>query len=249
MKYSKKLNGYWEEGYHYYFEIRNNTFTLRDAGKRIVFTTKIEYDARALESGERTELRIGETALAKNYKGEPMWYITGMWYENDTIHMDTHYTITGDSSYDLHRVDHDPFYNYLILDKKYLPKLKGDWIEWRKDGKRTAVLSFKGDRVSYKYDGSELSSAKIHVIAYRSSPDVVFINDADLTVSGVMMFSRLDIKPDMITGYEMVCDADMPLSVFARADMIDKIQIPAEAMRPIRNTMEYDPEMHATAED
>ena len=31
MKYSDKLNGYWEEGYHYYFDIRDGSFELRDA--------------------------------------------------------------------------------------------------------------------------------------------------------------------------------------------------------------------------
>lgn len=69
----------------------------------------------------------------------------------------------------------------------------------------------------------------------------MFINDADLTVSGILMFSRLDVAPDMISGYEMVCDADMPLSVFVRKEMLGKIEIPGEAKRPIRNTMIYEP--------
>ena len=82
MRYSDKLNGYWEEGYHYYFDIRKNKFTLRDASKKVKFETWIKYDAKRLESGERTELQIGEKMLATTYKGEPMWYITGLYYEN-----------------------------------------------------------------------------------------------------------------------------------------------------------------------
>ena len=29
MKYSDKLNGFWEEGYHYYIEIRDGRMTVR----------------------------------------------------------------------------------------------------------------------------------------------------------------------------------------------------------------------------
>lgn len=242
MKYSDKLNGYWEEGYHYYFDIRDGSFELRDAGKRVVFKTEIEYDADALERGEKTELKIGETTLAKTYKGEPMWYITALWYEDGQIHMDTHYTITGDDHYVMKKVDHDPFYNYLIRDDEYLKSLQGEWIEWRKDGKIKSKLMIKDNRISYMFDDSELDSANFHAVSYRSSPDRVFLNNEDLTVSGILMFSSLDVKPDMISGYEIICDAQPPLSVFIRRDDLGKIQIPEAAMRPMRNTMEYVPE-------
>ena len=29
MEYSDKLNGFWEEGYHFYFEIRDDKLTVR----------------------------------------------------------------------------------------------------------------------------------------------------------------------------------------------------------------------------
>ena len=30
MPYSEKLNGYWEEGYHYYMEFRDEKLTMRE---------------------------------------------------------------------------------------------------------------------------------------------------------------------------------------------------------------------------
>jgi hypothetical protein len=54
------------------------------------------------------------------------------------------------------------------------------------------------------------------------------------------MYSTLDILPDMLTGYEMVCDMSMPLSVFARRDMLDKIAVPPDALKEPRNTMLYE---------
>ena len=30
MKYSDKLNGFWEEGYHYYLEFQDDKLTVRD---------------------------------------------------------------------------------------------------------------------------------------------------------------------------------------------------------------------------
>ena len=246
MKYSDKLNGYWEEGYHYYFEIRGKSFTLRDASKRVVFETDVKYDAKKLESGEKTELKIGETTLARTYKGEPMWYITGLYYENGIIHMDTHYTITGDSSYDLHKVDHGPFYNLLVLDDKYLDMLQGEWVQWRPDGSKNSTVRIIKNEIRFLYNGSVLDKANFHVIAYRSSPERPFISSEDLTVHGIGMYNELKIEPGMLTGYEMVCDMDMPLSVFARRDMIDKIDIPPAALRKPRNTMIYEPMVDET---
>ena len=248
MRYSDKLNGYWEEGYHYYLEIRDKKFVLRDYAKRIIFETDVKYDAEKLEKNEKTGLAIGNTTLAKTYKGEPMWYITGLYYENGEIRMDTHYTITGDSSYVLHKVDHDPFYNLLILDDKYLKLLQGEWVQWRADGNRDSVIRIKGNDISFLYRGSVMDKSKFHVLAYRSDPDNAFISSEDLTVHGIGMYSELKIEPDMLTGYEMVCDMDMPLSVFSRRDMLDKIDIPPAAMREPRNTVIYEPRVDETPE-
>ena len=241
-KYSYKLNGYWEEGYHYYVEIKDKSLTLRDASKRIVFETSLKYDIKKLEKGEKTDLIIGNTTLAADYKGNPMWWITGFYYENGEIYMKTHYTIMGDSDYVLKKVEHDPFYNYLILDDEYLPRLQGEWVQWRRDKNTKSTLVIKGNDLRFLYDGSEIHKCRIHAVAYRSDPKKVFLNDFDLTVSGVGMYTSLDVEPDMLTGYEMVCDMSMPLSVFARRDMLDKIAIPPAALVQPKNTMIYEPE-------
>ncbi len=239
-KYSDKLNGYWEEGYYYYVEIRDDEMTLRDSGKRIVFKTSIKYDKKKLESGEKTDLIIGNKTLSSNYKGEPMWWITAFYYEDGNIIMDSHYTIMGDYHNVLKKVDHDPFYNFIILDKAYLPRLQGEWVEWRKDKNTDSTIEIKDNEIRFKYSGSVLEKQKIHVLAYRSDPKKAFINNEDLTVSGVGMYNALYVYPDMLTGYEMVCDLEVPMTVFARRDMLDKIEIPPEALREPRNTMVVD---------
>lgn len=240
-KYSDKLNGYWEAKYDYYAEIRNGEITLRDGSKRVMFKTSIKYDLKKLESGEKTELNIGYTTIAANYKGEPMWYITAFYCENGKIYMDSYYTIT-DKNYhnEFKKVDHDPFYNVLVLDDKYLKQLQGEWVEWRKDKSTNSTIEIKGNEIRFLYTGSVIDKRKFHVIAYRSSPEQVFISDEDLCTTGIGMYSTLDVLPDMLTGYEMVCDMDMPLSVFARRDMLDKIIVPPAAMREPRNTMMCD---------
>ena len=45
MPYSDKLNGYWEEGYHYYLEFRDDKLTLRRYDRVIELETTVTYDA------------------------------------------------------------------------------------------------------------------------------------------------------------------------------------------------------------
>ena len=41
MNYSDKLNGFWEEGYHVYAEIRDDKITLRNYMRKIDLETTI----------------------------------------------------------------------------------------------------------------------------------------------------------------------------------------------------------------
>ena len=41
MAYSEKLNGYWEEGYHYYMEFRDEKLTMREYRRKIVLETTV----------------------------------------------------------------------------------------------------------------------------------------------------------------------------------------------------------------
>ena len=63
MKYSDKLNGYWEEGYHYYLEFRNEKLTVRGYNRAVSLKTKVSYDADKLEAGERTVIKNKRTRL------------------------------------------------------------------------------------------------------------------------------------------------------------------------------------------
>ena len=50
-------------------------------------------------------------------------------------------------------------------------------------------------------------------------------------------FQPLKVLPDMLTTRIIIMDASTPLTVFARPDRLDEIEIPEDAMRPIVNTM------------
>ena len=53
-------------------------------------------------------------------------------------------------------------------------------------------------------------------------------------------FLPIQVLPDMLTTRIIIMDASTPLTVFARADRLDEIEIPEEAMRPIVNLMVRD---------
>ena len=232
------LNGYWEEGYHYYIEIRDGRFILRDAGKRVTFETDVEFDPEAAAAGERADLKIGRTSIADTYKGEPMLYITDIYYEAGEIHLLTYFTITKRAEhYLLKKVDHDPFYNTIILDDEYLDRLSGVWVEWSRNKDSKLELRIKGNDAFIFYDGHEIFRDRIHVAAYRSNPERILIVNYDLTVDGVANYSEMIVHPDMLTCYEQVCDMEMPMTVFTRREMLDKIVVPAAALSEPRNTM------------
>ncbi|MBQ2110951.1 MAG: hypothetical protein II191_04310, partial [Clostridia bacterium] len=69
MKYSDKLNGYWEEGYHYYLEFKDETLTVRDYRRAIALETGCSYDAAALERGERTVIELKNNVLSTCWDG------------------------------------------------------------------------------------------------------------------------------------------------------------------------------------
>lgn len=231
MKYSKLLEGFWEEGYHYYLEIRKNLLTVRDYRRRIELETKIKYDARALESGERTVILLADNVLSRNAAGEPFTMIRELAYENGELKLLYYYTIMGETLYMLKKVDHGPFDHIIIRDKEFEKRLAGVWEQWSPDG-RGVPVTIKNGRITLF--GSE---EPFHVISYAGSPDNVYIVPADLTQSDFPGCTRFEVFPDMLTSRYIVCDADMPLNVYARADMLDKIPIPEEAKRPVRNTM------------
>ena len=80
MKCSDKLNGFWEEGYHYYFEIDKDKLTVRDYRRAITLVTKISYDADALERGEATPIKLDDDVLSRDGYGNPFTMIRTLTY-------------------------------------------------------------------------------------------------------------------------------------------------------------------------
>ena len=233
MKYSDKLNGFWEEGYHYYLEFRDKRLTVRDYRRAVALETTVKYDADAIERGERVAISLADNVLSRTASGEPFTMIRELSWENGELKMLYYYTIMGETLYTLRKVDHGPFDHIIIRDGEFLDRLQGKWIEWRENGSRNGALTISGDRLSWF--GPE--KLPFHVISYKTSPDRVQIVPADLTQTDFPGFTAIDVLPDMLTTYMIVCDVSTPMTVFAREDTIDRIAVPDAAKRPARNTM------------
>lgn len=171
MKYSDKLSGFWEEGYHYYLEFRDKRLTVRDYRRAVALETTVKYDADAIERGERAVISLADNVLSRTASGEPFTMIRELAWENGELKLLYYYTIMGETLYTLRKVDHGPFDHIVIRDDEYLDRLQGEWIEWRADGERSSKLTIRRDRLSW-FDGEV---HPFHVVSYKTSPDVVRI--------------------------------------------------------------------------
>lgn len=231
------LDGYWEEGYHYYLEISGKKAVLRDYAKRIIFETVIRYDRRKLRSGEKTELSLGETVLSCTAGGEPMSWIRSLTFEEGRIVMEYHYTVMGDKTYVLEKADHGPFYEYVIRDNEILPEIQGLWLEWQQNGADGRGLRIDKNVLRYGTEEYDLFKTKVHAVSYRGSPDRVFLTPEDLTVTEFPGMTQIDVKKDMLTSRMIICDVSTPLSVFLRKENYGSADIPPEAKEKERNLM------------
>lgn len=232
MIFSEKLNGYWEEGYHYYIEIRDDRMTVRDYRRRIMLETAIAYNAGQLDSGERTVISLSDNTLSTDGDGEPMTMIRELAYENGELKLLYFYTIMGETQYTLHKVDHGPFDHIIIRDDEYLESLQGVWEQWSPNGKGTPLI-IKGNRISTLF----IRDSAFRVVSYTHSPDKVYLVPEDFTEEHFSGMTRVEVKPDMLLATPIIMDMSMPVFVYARADMLDKITVPAGALAVPRNTM------------
>ena len=119
---------------------------------------------------------------------------------------------------------------------RFLEKLQGKWVRWSPRGYDDSLF-IDGNTIGWGIHGG----GEFHVISYkyrgREMNKEVYIVPADLTRDDFGGFCRVEVLPDQLHTTEMVYDMNMPLSVFAREDMIDKIEIPAGAKRPATSTM------------
>ena len=235
MNYSDKLNGYWEEGYHYYIEIRDGRMTVRGYRRDVVLETGISYDAGAVERGERTVITPEDNVLSRDFEGNPFTMIKELAWENGELKFLYYYTIMGETLYTLKKTDRGPFDHIIIRDDEFLPKLQGEWVEWSRSGKSSNTLVIKGDRLST----FGIKGERIHVVSYTYDRDKVSIVPANLIDTDFGSWQSFEVEPDRLTSRMMVYDASVPLSVFARREMLDRIEIPAAAKEPMRSTMTF----------
>ena len=242
MKYSEKLSGYWEEGYHYYVEIRGSEMTVLDYHRRRILKTDVSYDAEALERGEETEIVLTDGVLSRAYDGKPMTMIKKLTYIDGRLELDYFYTIMGTEKYTLNKVDRGPFDYLTVLDDTMLEVIAGRWIKWEPKGtKRNCFLDFQGDNMKYIVGGNFVElERRIHVCALKSSPGSMFITPSDLSERDFGMIGEINIEDRMLTTRMHICDADAPLMVFMRQKDLDALPVPAEAERPLRTTMRRD---------
>ena len=127
MRYSDKLNGYWEKERRYYFEFRDGRGIFREYRRKIVLDTEISYDAERLESGARTEISLADTTWARDAFGGAMTRVKTLAYENGRLFFATGYVSEEDdrNEHVLEKVNHGPFDHIRIRDDEFLPRLAG----------------------------------------------------------------------------------------------------------------------------
>lgn len=232
MKYSDKLNGYWEEGYHYYLEIRDAHMTVRDYKREVMLETEISYDADAVERGDRAVITPEDNVLSRDGYGEPFTMIRELAYEEGELKFLYYYTIMGETLYTLKKVDRGPFDYITIVDDEVLDSIQGEWFMWRPDGEAGERL-----RISDNFLSVFGVKSEFHAVRYEYNHDQTFLVPANLTSSDFGVLTKIEVCPNMLTATIIVMDMDMPLSVFARKDMLDKIEVPGDARRIPRCTM------------
>lgn len=239
MNYSEKLNGYWEEGYHFYIEIRDSEMTVREYRRKITLKTTISYDAESLEKGLKTPITLADNVLSYGGSNNPMSWFEEFYYEDGLIKLVEGYSFMDRKDpMTLKKVDHGPFDHIIIRDDEYRERLQGKWILWSASGdyskKDRDALVIENDEFRWR-----LYKGRFHVISYNRpyDRDKVYLVPWDLTESDFMGCTRFEVLPDMLTTHEIVFDMSTPLSVFAREENIYKIEVPAGAKTGYDNPM------------
>ena len=234
MAYTEKLNGYWEEGYHYYMEFRDEKLTMREYRRKVILETTVSYNAEALDRGEETDIIPADPVFDRWPSGEPAMEIRSLRYAGGELKMLEYYTIMGEKEYTLKKVDGGPFRHIRIRDEEVLPRLRGTWLEWRawQNGRRSA-LTIQGNNLSWEGVGG----GKIHAVSYDYAPEKIWLVPEDLTESGFGGFNNVEVRGNMLVTGLIVMDMSMPSSVFAREENLDAIEVPESAKAAPRSAM------------
>ena len=231
MGYSDKLNGYWEEGYHYYMEFRDDKLTMREYRRKVILETTVRYDAAALDRGEETEIVPADPVFDRWPDGRMAMEIRSLRYVGGELKMLQYYTIMGEKEYTLKKVEGGPFRHICIRDEEVLPRLQGLWREWRPGGKGSA-LTIEGNSLAWEGMGG-----KVHAISRDYAPERILLVPEDLTEDDFGAFCEVEVKGNMLVTRRIVMDMSVPSSVFAREKDLDSIEVPESAKTAPRSTM------------
>ena len=205
---AKYLEGYWESGYDYYFEIKGNRLTVLEYSKRKVLETPFTLTDVDFEDGSAT-LALKKPLLTYEGADRPYGEFTSLRLINGKLELSYRFTtVDGDRAATLEKKEHDAFYNVEILDDSLLPELQGSWSEVS-DSDVKCSLSISGDKLTILFGGSVDYSGKIHVISYKTSPGHVYVVNASLTtVSTLGPFKDFTYSGGVLTTEMTVLDAD-----------------------------------------
>ena len=232
-KFSDKLNGFWEEGYHYYLEFDNEKLTVRNYDRSVAIRTTVDYDAKAIDRGERTVISLADNVLSRDGSGEPFTMIRELAYEGGELKFLYYYTIMGEKLYTLKKVDHGPFAHIIIRDDEYLKQLQGSWYQIRGGKLTDEKMVIVGNTIKALW-----SEAKpFHVVSYTYDKDSVYIVPENLISSDFGGYTAVEVKPGMLTTRMIIYDASMPVFNFVRKGDVGKVNVPDEADRPVGSTM------------
>ncbi len=232
MAYSEKLNGYWEEGYHYFMEFRDEKLTMREYRRKVILETTVRYDAAAMDRGEETEIVPEDPVFDRWPDGDPAMEIRSLRWVGGELKMLEYYTIMGEKEYTLKKVEGGPFRHIRIRDEEILPSLRGEWKEWTSKGPGR-TLTIEDNSLSWRGVGG----GKIHAVSYDYAPEKIWLVPEDLTERGFGSFSNVEVRGNMLVTGLIVMDVSMPSSVFAREEDLDTIEVPDSAKVAPRSTM------------
>ena len=233
MAYSEKLNGYWEEGYHYYMEFRDEKLTMLEYRRKVILETTVSYDAEALDRGEETEIIPADPVFDRWPSGEMAMEIRSLRWVNGELKLLRYYTIMGEKEYTLKKVEGGPFRHIFIRDEEVLPRLQGLWREWCPGGGKGRAFTVKGNTIAWEGIGG----GRVHAISRDYAPERILLVPEDLTEDDFGAFCEVEVRGNMLVTNLIIMDMSVPSSVFAREEDLGTIQVPESAKTAPRSAM------------
>ena len=204
----QKLNGAWEpRGYlGPRAEIR---------GRKLI---RLWRSSPVLETGFSTEreddrllLKLEKTELQYAGSDRPYASVRACWYKDGALTFVDDFPITGESTEVLYPTDHSRYGNVTIVDREYLPKLRGKWVS----NDSSMTLCFRNGVMEIDHDGSVYRTVRIAVVRNKGDGEVRIIN-RDPACEELGMFAPLRWQGGTLHTYIPICDAAPGTIIFHR---------------------------------